>query len=189
MPRTTRQTRRTVKPTPLTAPARLAHLAKRRGGLLLIFLLAPTPARADAPQPSQLDGTWLTLGPVAAAARVEEEWYSAVGAELSVVRVVESSIPAAVGVCAGGVRYTGRKGSRFWLEGELGVASPLPFPIGIAAGGTVQIDPVEPPRFGGQATLWFLAGVVPFVRAGAVTRSGAFVEVGLMLKIPVRRFP
>jgi len=144
---------------------------------------------AEAPPPSQLDGVWITLGPVAAAARVENAWYSAVGAELSLVRVVESAVPAAVGVCAGGVRYTGRKGSRFWLEGELGIASPLPFPIGLAAGGAVHIDPVEPARFGGQATLWFLAGVVPFVRAGAVTHSGAFVEIGLMLKIPVRRFP
>jgi hypothetical protein len=169
---------------PLTAPARLRAL---KPVACFLVLLAAAPARAGEPRP--LDGIWITLGPVAAAARVEDEWHSAVGAELSVARVRESALPAAIGVCAGGVRYTGRRGSRFWLEGELGLASPLPFPIGIAAGGAVQIDPVEPPRFGGQATLWFLAGVVPFVRAGAVERSGAFVEVGLMLKIPVRRFP
>jgi hypothetical protein len=144
---------------------------------------------ASAEPRTELDGIWLTLGPVAAAARVEGEWHSAVGAELSVVRVVESALPAALGICAGGVTYAGREGGRLWVEAEVALASPLPFPVGLAAGGAAELDPVERPRFGGQATLWFLAGFVPFVRAGAVERSGAFVELGVMLKIPVRRFP
>jgi hypothetical protein len=159
----------------------------------LLARLAPlwllvTGAAAAEPR-TELDGVWLTLGPVAAAARVEGEWHSAVGAELSVVRVVESALPAALGLCAGGVTYAGREGGRIWLEGELAIASPLPFPVGLAAGATAHLEPHDRLRVGAQATLWFLAGFVPFVRAGALEGPGAFVEVGVMLKIPVRRFP
>jgi hypothetical protein len=142
------------------------------------------PARAQS-----LDGTYVTIGPVAAGARVEGEWLSAVGLEVSVVRVTEKVLPAALGICGGGVSYAGRRGGRLWIEAEGAIAAPLPFPIGLGLGATAEVDRVLPARLGGQATLWFLAGFVPFVRGGVVSKSGAFVEVGVMLKIPARRFP
>jgi hypothetical protein len=150
----------------------------------VVLLLGDGLARAQS-----LDGTYVTIGPVAGGARVEGEWLSAVGLELSLVRVTETALPGALGVCAGGVSYAGRKGGRLWLEVEAALAAPLPFPIGLGAGAAAEVDRIEPARLGGQATLWFLAGFVPYVRAGAVERSGAFIEAGVMLKIPARRFP
>jgi hypothetical protein len=114
---------------------------------------------------------------------------SAVGLEVSVVRVTETALPGAIGVDAGGVSFAGRRGGRLWLEVEAAVADPLPFPIGLAAGVAAQVDRDDPMKLGAQATLWFLAGLVPYVRIGAVERAGGFLELGVMLKIPARRFP
>jgi hypothetical protein len=136
-----------------------------------------------------LDGIYLTIGPVAAAARVASEWVSAVGLELSVARVTERAFPAAWGVAGGGVSYGGRAGGRLWLEAEAAIYEPLPVPIGVSLGAAAEVDAVRPPRWGAQATLWFCAGFVPYLRAGSVAETGRFVEVGIMLKIPARRFP
>lgn len=159
---------------------RIAHAA----WILLLASLASSRAAAQS-----LDGTYVTLGPVAAGARVEGDWVSAVGLELSVARVREQDFPGALGVCAGGVSYGGRRGGRLWLEGEAAIAAPLPFPVGLSAGLTAEVDRVLPARIGGEATLWFLAGLVPYVRTGAVSRSGVFFEAGVMFKIPARRWP
>jgi hypothetical protein len=155
---------------------------------VLFALGAAAAARGDELRsPSDLDGIYLTLGPVGAASRVADSWYSAVGGELSIVDVVEHRFPAALGVSGGGVSYAGRAGGRLWLEAESGISRPLPMGLGI--GVAAEVDRVRPPRLGPEATLWIYWGIVPYVRIGTVRETGSFVEAGLMLKIPARRFP
>jgi hypothetical protein len=139
---------------------------------------------AEPPTPADLDGWYLTIGPVGAASRVADQWWSAFGLELSVVRVAEHALPAALGLAGGGVSYAGRRGGRLWLEAEIGVARPLP--IGLGVGLAAEVDPVEPPRLGVEATLWAYGGLVPYVRVGTVKTTGTFVEAGAMIKVPVR---
>lgn len=135
---------------------------------------------------SDLDGWYLTLGPVATAISIENSWDGAAGGEVSVVRVAERRIPAAVGMALGGVSYSERKGGRLWLDAELAFSRHLPVAVGLGLGVTAEVDPVRPPRWGAQGTLWVFAGIIPFVRVGTVEEAGAFFEVGLMLKIPVK---
>jgi hypothetical protein len=150
-------------------------------GLLVAW---PRASRAELPSPADLDGWYITIGPVAAATRVAGSWWSAVGLEASVVRVAEASLPAAFGVATGGVSYAGRAGGRLWLEAELAVGPPVP--AGLGVGVVAEVDPVAPPRPGAEATLWVYAGLVPYVRVGTVETTGAFLEAGVMVKLPIR---
>jgi hypothetical protein len=161
-------------------------MTRRRRAVAILGFMWGNVALAD--DAGTLDGTYVTIGPVAAATRVEGEWTSSVGLELSVARVDERRFPAAWGIAGGGVSYASRPGGRLWLEAEGALYRPLPFPVGVAAGVTAEVDATRPPRWGAQGTLWFLAGFVPYARVGAVEESGHFVELGVMLKIPARRF-
>lgn len=139
---------------------------------------------------SDLDGSYITLGPVAGALQVQDTWNSAVGAELSLVRLREGRWPALLGVAVGAVSYGDLPGGRAWAELELGVdrlrLGPLPLKLGLAAGLAIEVDRTRPPRFGAQATLFVFAGALPYVRVGTLEQTGAFVEAGLMIKIPVK---
>jgi hypothetical protein len=147
-------------------------------------------ARAEQPppSPSEMDGVHVTIGPVGAVTHIEDSWYSAAGAELSLVYLREHCLPAAVGLAGGGISYAGRDGGRLWLEAEVAFNRPLPFGIGVSGGVVAEVDPVAEPRYGVQGTLWVFAGVIPYVRAGTVDVSGDFVEIGVMVKIPAVRF-
>lgn len=133
-----------------------------------------------------LDGLYLTLGPVASVTHIEDSWFVGAGAEVSVVLVAERRLPAGVGLSFGGISYDRRDGGRLWLEAETAINKPLPFAIGLAAGASAEVDPVRPPRWGAQATLWVFAGVVPYLRIGVVEDSGAWIEAGIMIKMPVK---
>jgi hypothetical protein len=148
------------------------------------LLVWPNVGYADPPSPASFDGWYATIGPVAGASRVADAWFSAVGLELSVVRVDESVFPAALGIAGGGVSYAGRDGGRLWLEVEAGLAGPIP--VGIGLGAAAEVDRIQAPRLGAQATLWLYAGLVPYVRVGTVKTTGSYLELGAMLKIPVR---
>jgi hypothetical protein len=137
---------------------------------------------------SDTDGVYATVGPVASAVRVADDWFSGYGLELSVVRVREQQFPVAIGLAGGGISYAGRAGGRLWLEAETAVEKPLPFGLGLGLGAAAEIDPVRPPRLGVEATLWAFVGIVPYVRVGALQETGAFVELGVMIKIPAHRF-
>ena len=134
---------------------------------------------------SDLNGTYLTAGPVAGAVNVEHNWNSAVGAELSLVRLREGRLPALLGVSFGGVVFDDRPGARTWAEVELGIDR-LPVKFGLSAGLAIEWDRVRPPRLGAQGTLWLFAGIVPYVRVGRLEEVGTFFEAGLMIKIPVK---
>ena len=168
----------------LTGTAPVCRDALTRGAALLCLLWG----KVASAEGGALDGTYITVGPVAGATRVAGEWTSSVGLEISVARVTETAFPAAWGVAGGGVSYTSRPGGRLWLEAEGALYEPLPLPVGLALGVTTEVDAVRPPRWGAQGTLWLLAGFVPYARVGAVEENGVFVELGVMLKIPARRF-
>jgi hypothetical protein len=162
---------------------------RRRSSIAASVVLFVATGWADADElrsPGNLDGWYLTLGPVAAAAHVEGDWISAVGGEISIVHLAEHKIPAVIGISGGGVSYGSLPGGRLYLEAEVGLEQPLPFAVGLALGATAQVDRTDPPRLGAQATLWAIGGVVPYVRVGAVEVNGAYVEAGVMLKVPVR---
>jgi hypothetical protein len=132
-----------------------------------------------------LDGTYLTAGPVAGALAIQDTWNSAVGAELSLVRLREGRLPALLGVSVGGVVFDRTPGLRSWAELEAGIDR-LPVKLGLSVGLAAQLDRVLPPRFGAQATLWVFAGIVPYVRIGVLDELGSYFEAGLMIKIPVK---
>ena len=135
-----------------------------------------------------LDGIHLTVGPLASAVRIEDEWTPAAGVELSVVNVQEHCRPAAFGFAFGGLSYTDRDGGRLWFEIEAALKDPLPVAIGLGVGMTAEVDPVRDARLGAQATLWVFAGVIPYLRAGTLDLEGEFIEAGVMLKIPALRY-
>jgi hypothetical protein len=138
------------------------------------------------PSPADLDGIYLTLGPVGALTRVDGEWLTAVGGEVSVVKIRERCFPAAGGLSFGGVSYAGRDGGRLWGEVEVAVNRPLPFAVGLSAGVAVEVDPVRVPRWGWQGTLWIFAGIIPYARIGTLQETGGFVELGVAIKFPRR---
>ena len=176
------------RPSTLRPPSStLRRRASSTRSLAALAVLAGASARADElPSPSNLDGWYLTIGPVAAAAHVHGRWISAIGGEASLVRLDEHRLPAVLGVAGGGVSYSSLPGGRFWLEAEIGIEDPLPFALGIAVGATAEVNHVDPPRFGVEATLWAVGGFVPYVRVGTLEIVGSFVEMGVMLKVPVR---
>jgi hypothetical protein len=134
---------------------------------------------------ADLDGTYVTAGPVAAAQASQNNWNSAVGAELSLVHLREGAWPALFGIALGGVVFDSEPGLRTWIEAEAAIDR-LPVKLGISAGFAAKWDRVDPPHLGAQATLWAFAGVVPYVRIGALDGLGSYFEVGLMIKVPVK---
>jgi hypothetical protein len=150
--------------------------------------LAPSAALAkEVRAHGDLDGIYVTLGPVAAGTYVDDVFTMAAGLELSVVRVTEHRIPAALGISGGGLSYGARQGGRLWAEVEAALADPLPFGLGLSVGVGAEVDPVRRPRMGAQGTLWLFAGVVPYLRLGTLAEVGTFVEAGIMLKLPALR--
>src|SRR5262249_46930021 len=144
--------------------ARAGRLTSRRmrGALALGILLLLPPARAAAdelPSPLDLDGWYVTLGPIGAAVDVAGQWVSAAGGELWGPPLAGARPPAVLGVCAGGVSYGARAGGRLWLEGEVGLERPLPFAIGIGIGIAAEVATVGPTHLGAQATLWAIGGL------------------------------
>ncbi len=142
---------------------------------------------------SYLDGTYLTLGPVAGALAIENSWNSAVGAELSIVRLREGHLPALLGVSLGAVVFDDRMGTRTWAELEVGFDNLLGWRLGrfapkfgLSGGLAVEFDRVRPPRLGAQGTFWIFAGIVPYVRIGTLEEVGTFFEAGVMIKVPVK---
>jgi hypothetical protein len=146
---------------------------------------APAAAAVQHPMTSDLDGLYLTLGPVAGALHIQDTWNSAVGGEVSLVYLREHRWPALFGISVGGVVFDQRDGIRTWAEAELAIDK-LPVKLGVSGGLAIEFDRTIPPHFGVQGTLWVFAGVVPYVRVGTLESYGAFFEAGVMIKIPVK---
>jgi hypothetical protein len=146
--------------------------------------LAPIPSE-DAT--ANLDGIYLVPGAVGGAARVEDRWDSSVGGHLSLFSVAEARAISLWGIDAGIAQYGARPGGRAWLGAVAGAGRLGPL-AGLAVGPAAEWDPVEPPRFGAQATAWLFAGVVPAITLGWFDRTGLYLELGLRLSLPAVRF-
>jgi len=137
---------------------------------------------------ANLDGVYLALGPVAAVIHDPDGWDGAVGGELTVARVTEHRPVAALALTLGGARFGTHNAGRLWLEGMIGTRRLLGVVVGVAAGPTVEVDEQIPPRAGIQGSVWLYAGVLPYLRAGAVRDGGRFIEIGVKLSLPAFRW-
>ncbi len=117
-----------------------------------------------------LDGTYLALGPMAALVRAgggAASWDGGFGGEIFLVRVREQEAVASLGISAGALRLAADDRGRAWSEILLG-SRIAGIHAGLGAGASVEIDEVRAPRWGGHATVWIFAGVVPYARMGVV---------------------
>ncbi|HEU4613588.1 MAG TPA: hypothetical protein VFS15_15965 [Kofleriaceae bacterium] len=151
------------------------------------------PARAAPPSVPQarvtpswdLDGLYIWLGPTGAASRIDADWDSTFGADVTLVRVRERAALGAIGATFGASRWTARGGGRIWLDGLLGTR--VGRMVGISAGPLLELSELSHPRLGGSLGLWAFVGVTPFVRIGTVSDLGNFVEIGVHIALPVIR--
>jgi hypothetical protein len=91
---------------------------------------------------------------------------------------------AGVGVLA----FSERDGGRAFAEAAVGTRWPTGLLFGLTGGPVIQFDEFRSPRVGGQVSVWAYAGLVPYIRVGAVEKSGVFVDVGLRIPLPAGRW-
>jgi hypothetical protein len=149
------------------------------------------PARVNEPPrvlpPSwDLDGLYLWLGPAGAATRVDGQWDSTIGADVTVIDIHEREPLSALGGTLGASRWTARGGGRIWLDALVGTRLGGRM-LGASLGPILELSDLEHPRLGASAGIWAFLGVTPFVRVGAVEGLGGFVEIGMHLALPVLR--
>jgi hypothetical protein len=135
---------------------------------------------------SDLDGTYLWLGPSGAASRIDDQWDSTFGIDASVVRVREHEPVAAIGGTVGASKWTVREGGRIWAEALVGT-SILGHVAGLSAGPIVELSDVTHPHVGGSIGLWTFVGVTPYARVGTVDGMGNFAEIGVHIALPAIR--
>jgi hypothetical protein len=139
---------------------------------------------AGAPQSLRV----VAVAPVGSAIHRERSWDGGFGGEIVAGSLADGRALAGWGAAAGGVVFAEAGGGRIWLELAAATRWPLGFLVGLAAGPTVALDELRHPRVGAQATAWVYAGVSPYVRVGSVADSGAFVELGVRVPLPVLRW-
>lgn len=149
------------------------------------------PARTNAPnlvfrESSDLDGTYLWLGPSGAAGYIDARWDSAFGIDASLVRVREHEGLSALGFSVGASRWTEHGGGRFWVDAMIGTPV-LGHTFGLSAGPILEIAELSHPLIGGSVGLWAFLGVTPFARVGSLQSLGTFAEFGIHIALPALR--
>jgi hypothetical protein len=134
-----------------------------------------------------LDGLYIWLGPSGAASRIDADWDSTIGGDLSILRVRERDLVGTVGGSLGAARWTVRGGGRIWLDAIVGTRM-LGRMTGISAGPILELSELAHPRYGGSVGVWTFVGVTPYARIGTVTDLGGFVEVGIHIALPIVRW-
>lgn len=148
----------------------------------------PVPAAEPVPRSvADLDGVTVWLGPTGGAVHVDGAWDSAWGGGVQVLRIRERAALGVAGVWLGGVHYATRDGGRIWLEGVAGTRRLGGRMIGVAAGPALELGAARHPRVGGAVTAWWFAGITPYARAGALSQTGGFVELGVAISLPAWR--
>ncbi len=162
-----------------------------RGGIVhLVFtllsgaaLLSPSEnAAADEPD------HFVAVAAIGSAVRVEGVWDGAWGGEVGVGQMGPGPVLSAWAASVGLVGFTARSGGRLWGELTVGTRWPTGYLVGLGGGPAVELDRIRTPRWGGQATVWLFAGVVPYARVGALDPGGVFVDVGLRIAFPAVRW-
>jgi hypothetical protein len=133
-----------------------------------------------------LDGTYLWLGPVGAASRIDARWDSTFGGEAAVVAVHERATLGLYGATIGASRWTARGGGRVWVDGLLG--TPLAGRMmGASIGSILELSDLAHPKLGASIGVWGFFGITPFARIGAVSDLGMFAELGVHIALPIVR--
>ncbi|MDB4955061.1 MAG: hypothetical protein JWO36_2630 [Myxococcales bacterium] len=145
----------------------------------------PTLPEAVLPPMWNLDGLYLWLGPTGAASRIQSQWDSTFGADLTVVRVREREPLGAIGASFSATRWTVRGGGRLSLDALAGTR--LGRMVGVSLGPIVELSDLAHPRLGASVGVWGFVGLTPFARVGVVEQLGAFAEVGVHIALPIIR--
>jgi hypothetical protein len=140
---------------------------------------------ADLPEPRS---HFVAVGLLGSLVRAEGEWDSGFGGELIVGAVCEGCILSAWAAGLGLVGFSARSGGRASAGVAAGTRWPTGILIGVSGGPVVQLDDLRRPRLGGETSFWLHAGVVPYVRVGAVEESGVFMDLGLRIPLPAARW-
>ena len=145
-----------------------------------------TVAPSVLPLTSNLDGTYLWLGPTGAASHVDGQWDSTIGASAAVVRIREDEAIGAIGGTFGASKWTERGGGRLWLDALIGTELDGHM-VGASIGPILELAEYARPRIGGSVGVWAFLGPTPFLRVGTVEGLGGFAEIGVHLALPVLR--
>jgi hypothetical protein len=166
------------------------HGASRHGIVHLVFTLLSAAALLCGPQAAAAEepDRFVAVAAIGSAVRVEGSWDDAWGGELGVGQMRGSEGLAAWAASVGLVGFTARSGGRLWGELSVGTRWPTGYLVGIGAGPAVELDRLRTPRWGGQVTVWAFAGVVPYVRVGALDPGGVYVDLGLRIAFPAVRW-
>lgn len=159
--------------------------------------LVPTETALDAPprtnapnlvfrESSNLDGTYLWLGPSGVAGYIESQWDTAFGVDASLVRVREHEVISALGFSVGASRWTEHSGGRFWVDAMFGTPI-LEHTIGLSVGPIMEVADLSHPLVGGSVGIWAFLGVTPFARVGTLQSLGTFAEFGIHIALPALR--
>jgi hypothetical protein len=111
-----------------------------------------------------------------------------VGGGIQVVRLRERARLGVVGGWLSGVHYAGRDGGRVALEAVVGTRRLIGPMLGLGAGPVLELGDAHHPWAGGQVSAWLFAGVSPYLRAGVVREAGGYLELGVQLSLPARRW-
>ncbi|HEY0252054.1 MAG TPA: hypothetical protein VGC41_11035 [Kofleriaceae bacterium] len=135
---------------------------------------------------SNLDGTYLWLGPAGAATHIDAEWDTVFGIDAAIVRVREHEPLAVIGGSVSATHYAARSGGRVSVD-VLAATELAGHAIGISAGPMLELSDFSHPHVGGSVGLWGFAGIAPYARLGTVESLGSFVEIGIHVALPVIR--
>lgn len=166
------------------------HHFRRDGIVHLVFTLLSAAAllspseKAEAGEPDH----FVAVAAIGSAVRVEGVWDDAWGGELGIGQMRDGPVLSAWAASVGMVGFTARSGGRLWSELTVGTRWPTGYLVGLGAGPAVELDRIRQPRWGGQATIWVFAGVVPYARVGALEPGGVFVDIGLRIAFPAIRW-
>lgn len=162
-----------------------------RGGIVhLGFTLLSVAALLSRSKPAAAEEPdhFVAVAAIGSAVRAEGVWDGAWGGEVGVGAMRDGPVLSAWAASVGLVGFTARSGGRLWGEVTVGTRWPTGYLVGIGAGPAVELDRIRRPRWGGQATVWVFAGVVPYARVGALDPGGVFVDVGLRIAFPAVRW-
>jgi len=166
------------------------HDASRRGIVHLAFTLLWCAALLSSPRSAVANepDRFVAVAAIGSAVRIEGTWDGAWGGEVGVGQMRDSTVLGAWAASVGLVGFSARSGGRLWGELTVGTRWPTGYLVGLGVGPAVELDRLRPPRWGGQATVWAFAGVVPYARIGALDPGGVFVDLGLRIAFPAIRW-